>query len=165
MSDSGQDRGRPGDGWPAEPGQPRSANLVAVAGAVILIGLVAVALYRRVRPAVPAEAAATGAQAAGEGGAPIEGTPIAAVVPVHLSPEASVAAERYRCICGCNDPLSVCTCSETPGSRDMKTFLQGLVDEKKSVQEVDAAMAGKFGDLALLSTPSPGPGRPHPKPR
>jgi cytochrome c-type biogenesis protein CcmH/NrfF len=128
-----------------------------VAGAVVLIGLVAFALYRRSQSAVPAEAPAAGDQA--PEAAPAEGTAITAVVPIRLTPEASVAAERYRCVCGCNDPLSVCTCTETPGSRDMKTYLQSLVDEKRPMGEIDAAMVAKYGGLVLLSTPSPRPGR------
>lgn len=164
MGDDDRERGG-GTGLGA-PGQerPRPVNLAAVAGAVILIGLVALALYRRGQPGAPAEPGAASTGEAGEGGSPVEGTPITAVVPIHLSPEAAVVAERYRCVCGCNDPLSVCTCTETPGSRDMKTFLQEQVSQRKSIPEVDAAMVAKFGDLVLLSTPSPGPGRPHPRP-
>src|SRR5881296_2534509 len=70
------------------PAQPRLANLVVVAGAVVLIGLVAFALYRKSHTGAPGaapEASATPAQAGTEN--PAQGTPIAAPVPVRLSPE------------------------------------------------------------------------------
>jgi hypothetical protein len=139
-----------------EPGA-RSNNLVIVAGGAILIGLVAFAVYRMNNPSAPA---APPASADVEAMAPQAGTPIAAVVPYHLSPEASIVAERYRCVCGCNDPLTVCTCTKTPGSIDMKRHLQGLVDEKKAPHEVDAAMVAKYGELVLLSNPVAKPSPP-----
>ncbi len=101
----GADRsGTQGPGRP--PAQPRLANLVVVAGAIILIGLVAFALYRNSHPGAPAappEASATPAQTAGTEN-PVQGTPIAAQLPVRLTPEASIIAERYRCVCSCKDP-------------------------------------------------------------
>ncbi len=150
MSESGEETPSGQD-----PG-PRSNNLAIVAGGVILIGLVAFAVYRMNNPAVPAAPAALAA-AGGEETPALGGTPIAAVVPYHLSPEASIVAERYRCVCGCNDPLSVCTCTKTPGSNDMKRHLQGLVDERKAPPEIDAGMVAKYGDLVLLSNPVPKP--------
>ncbi len=138
------------------PDQPRLISLVAVAGAVILIGLVSFALYRRSHPAGPSPepAPAEGEPAqAREQATPIVGTPIAAPVPVRLTPEASIVAERYRCICSCNDPLNVCTCTRTPGSRDMKMYVQELVDQKKSGKQADEAMVARYGPAVLLSNP------------
>src|SRR5262245_37355795 len=120
---------------------PRPVPMAAIAGAVILVGLVAFALYRRGLTAPqgtqdpsaasePATAAAPGAPSqtapAPAGDAPA-GTTIAAPVPTRLSPEASVLAERYRCVCGCNLTLSVCTCRNDKGSEDMKKALNSLV--------------------------------------
>ena len=138
---------------------------MAVAGAVILIGLVSFALYRRSHsaPQVTELAPSGGEPAVGQEpeatstGTPGGGTPIAAPLPVRLSPEASIVAERYRCVCSCNDPLNVCTCTRTPGSRDMKTYVQELVNQKKSGKEVDAAMIARYGAGVLLSNPPPIP--------
>ncbi len=68
---------------------------------------------------------------------------------VSLSPQASLLAERFRCVCGCNDILAECTCSETPGSRDMKQYLQELVDGGKTPAEVEGAMVARYGAAAL----------------
>ena len=158
MEETGQ-TDQAGKGAPP-PDQPRLISLVAVAGAVILIGLVSFALYRRSHPAAPSpeQAPAAGEPAqAQEQGTPITGTPIAAPLPVRLTPEASIVAERYRCICSCNDPLSVCTCTRTPGSRDMKTYVQELVDQKKSGKQIDEAMVARYGPAVLLSNPPAAP--------
>jgi len=129
--------------------------LAVVAGGVVLIGLVAFALYRRSHPTTPPPAAGAAPAQAGEPAAPEKGTPIAAQIPIHLTPEASIIAERYRCVCSCNDPLNVCTCSKTPGSRDMRQYVQELVNEKKSGKEIDAAMVSRYGPTVLIGTPSP----------
>lgn len=159
----GSEAGDRGQQGAPPPEQPRVISLVAVAGAVILIGLVSFALYRRSHQvpqatepvAADAENAAAQEPGASATGAPVAGTPIAAPLPVRLSPEASIVAERYRCICSCNDPLNVCTCTRTPGSRDMKTYVQELVNQKKSGKEVDAAMIARYGAGVLLSNPPP----------
>jgi hypothetical protein len=136
------------------PARPPGTNLAAVAGAIVLILLLGLALYRRHHPRtapgeesgeVPAEST------------PSKGTPITAVLPYRLSPEASIIAERYRCVCGCMELLNVCTCTKTPGSHDIKKHLQGLVDQKKSVQDIDSGMIAKFGPGVLLTNPVPSP--------
>lgn len=153
--------GRGPEGAPPQD-QPRLISLVAVAGAVILIGLVSFALYRRSHSAPqPAETVPQEGESAAQdpgaapSGTPVAGTPIAAPLPVRLTPEASIVAERYRCICSCNDPLNVCTCTRTPGSRDMKTYVQELVNQKKSGKEIDQAMIARYGAGVLLSNPPP----------
>jgi len=150
-----------GGGTGRSSGEPRTINLAVVAGAVILIGLVAFAFYRRGHPAVPPPVPAAGAAPSpGAESVPQQGTPIAAQLPVHLTPEASIIAERYRCVCSCNDPLNVCTCSKTPGSRDMREYVQELVNQKKSGKEIDAAMAARYGPGVLIGpAPAPSPAR------
>jgi cytochrome c-type biogenesis CcmH protein len=129
-------------------------NLAAVVGGVILIGLVALALYRRNNPPAPPGAVAPSGSGATDAPMPPEGgAPITATVPVRLSPEASIIAERYRCVCSCNDPLSECTCAQKPGSNDMKSYVQELVDQKKTGREIDEAMVARYGAAALLSNP------------
>jgi hypothetical protein len=171
-------------GAPSEPTQNRPVPMAAIAGAIILVGLVAFALYRRgltaptagaspAEPSAPAAAPAPApagvaptegaAPAAGDAAAP-QGTAISAQVPTRLSPEASVLAERYRCVCGCNLTLSVCTCRNDKGSEDMKKALNALVDQHKSPAEADQAMAAQFGPVALLSNAAPPPTVPPPAP-
>jgi hypothetical protein len=64
-------------------------------------------------------------------------------------------AERYRCVCGCNDPLGLCTCRLSRGSEEMKTELKTLTDQHLLPEEIDRAMTAKFGAAALLSNPAP----------
>jgi len=152
----GEQSGTEGAGRP--PAQPRVANLVVVAGAVVLIGLVAFALYRKSHTGAPGaapEPSATPAQAGTEN--LVQGTPIAAPLPVRLSPEASIIAERYRCVCSCKDPLNVCTCTKTPGSHDMRMYVQELVNKKKTGQEIDAAMVERYGSSVLIAASPPAP--------
>ncbi len=100
-----------------------------------------------------------GAPAAREQPAPAEtpatGTPIVAQAPMRLSPEANIMAERYRCVCGCNDPLGLCTCRLSRGSEEMKTALKALTDQHLLPEEIDRAMTATFGAAALLSNPAP----------
>jgi len=138
------------------PRTSRPVNLAALAGALIMIGLVAYAAYRRGQQTAPPPPDAATAPAA-ESTGPDLGTAITAQVPIHLTPEASIIAERYRCICGCNDPLNVCTCSKTPGSRDMKMYVQQLVNESKTGKEIDDLMVARYGKEVLLSVPAPSP--------
>ena len=135
----------------------RSVPIAALAGAVVLIGLVSFALYRRhaTTPAAPETPAAGEGSSGAEGEATAAGTTLSAKAPLRLTPEASILAERYRCVCGCNDTLSVCTCTNSSGSEEMKTYLQELVSQGKSPADVDAAMTEKFGPACLLSRPAP----------
>jgi hypothetical protein len=155
----------PEEGGGRPPGGTRTLPVAAIAGALILVGLVGVALYRRSTGATGAPAAKDGAAApeAGEvtpkdAASPPDaagGTTIAVKAPVRLTPEAAILAERYRCVCGCNDPLPVCTCRNQNGSEDMKTFLQELVRKGFPPDEIDRKMTNRFGAAALLSNPAP----------
>ena len=69
----------------------------------------------------------------------------AAVEIVHLSPAARMLAENIQCVCGCKDILSTCFCEETPGSKDMKTYLEKLVSEGKNPTEVMSLMEERYG--------------------
>jgi cytochrome c-type biogenesis protein CcmH/NrfF len=68
---------------------------------------------------------------------------------IALSPKARLLAERLKCVCGCEDILAVCVCKETPGSRDMKKYLQELVDAGKTPAEVESAMVARYGSAVL----------------
>jgi hypothetical protein len=141
---------------PAGAAPQRTVPVAALAGAVVLIGLVGFALYRRGTTSTPATAG-TPAETTGESGAAAgeQGTPIVARAPIKLSPEAAILTERYRCICGCNDNLSVCTCKNPNGSEDMKRAVQDLAGQGKTPEEADRAMEEKFGAASLLKNPAP----------
>ena len=133
-----------------------SLNLAALVGGLILLGLVSYGVYRmRSAPAPSPDPGASvpGPEDVGASTDSSDGSVISAVAPVRLSPEARVAVERYRCVCGCNDPLSECTCTQTPGSVDMKEHLQNLVDEGRSIQEVDQGMIDRYGEQVMRSNP------------
>lgn len=68
---------------------------------------------------------------------------------IALSPQARILAERFQCVCGCGDILVGCACTLTPGSRDMKQYLQQLVDEGKTPTEVEHAMVARYGPTVL----------------
>ena len=155
-SDGARQPGGPGAETPGVAGgPPRTTNLAVVAGAVILIGLVAFALHRMRVTSGPDEPASPGSSSAPPGSTPAPGTPITAKIPYHLTPEASIVAENYRCVCGCPDRLSVCTCDKPKGSNEMKAYLQGLVNGKKTRAEIDSAMAAKYGPAVLLGAEPP----------
>ena len=171
-------------GGGAAPTGPRATPIAAIAGAIVLAGLAGFAIYRRATApaspegtpaadAAPASGSSTpatqpppddpdaprGAPAARERPNPVEtkvsGTPIVAQAPMRLSPEASIMAERYRCVCGCNDPLGLCTCRLSRGSEVMKSELKTLTEQHLLPEEIDRAMTAKFGAAALLSNPAP----------
>ena len=135
---------------------------MAVGGGVILIALVAYGLYRM--GAAPPEVATDPSVDAAAPVTPFTGTPITASAPMALAPQTRVAAERYRCVCGCNDRLGDCTCTRTPGSIDMKKHLQDLVERGLTITQVDEGMVAKYGDQVLLSNPPAGGDAPDPSP-
>jgi len=71
------------------------------------------------------------------------------IEPIDLTPPARLLAEGFKCVCGCDDILAECTCDKTPGSHDMKQYLQQLVDEGKPPAEVRKAMVEKYGQAVL----------------
>ena len=131
-----------------------------VIGGVILIGIIGYASYRRNAGTAPApqDGGDPAAAAGAEGGVPIT------AVSLNLSPEATIATERYRCVCSCNDALSVCTCTQTPGSIDMKQYVQELVQAGRTPAEMDAAMVARYGAAVLLTNPSAAGAAPGPQP-
>ena len=128
-------------------------SFVAFVVIAISAGIVAFALYERMRGETAGEAAETFPVLAPTDG-PEAGSVVreTLVLPVQLdlSPETRIAAERYRCICGCPDTLSACTCTKDPGGITMKNHLQGLVDRGLSTGELDQEMLKKYGEEVLL---------------
>lgn len=128
----------------------------AVAGLVLLVGIVGFALVRRQSPQgarpQPEGEQTEAVQAEAEQPA-AETNLIKAEVRAALSPEARIMTERYRCVCGCDDRLSVCTCENRPGSRDMKAYVEELVSSGKSIAEVDRAMVERYGEQVMFTEP------------
>lgn len=73
----------------------------------------------------------------------------ATVTEVILSPAAKIQAERFKCVCGCDLVLAVCTCLKTPGSIDMKQHLQALVDRGLGPDEIREGMVAAYGPGVL----------------
>jgi hypothetical protein len=81
--------------------------------------------------------------------------------PVLLSAKAGIVADRYNCLCGeCSDTLGRCTCARDQGSNEMKSTLNRLAAEKKSVAEIDSAMVEKYGSKVMVSGAPPPPATP-----
>ena len=132
-------------------------QVAGFAALFLLIALTAVAFYssrqgRTTPPPAESRPEAAATQTASPSAAPLprkpsKGAEISAVATdIMLSPQARILAERLVCVCGCNDILATCTCAETPGSRDMKKYLQQLVDEGKNPVEVENAMVARYGE-------------------
>lgn len=132
---------------------------LAAAGALAALAGVAVYSSREGAPAAaaarPPESTTTplpGTPSTPSAGEPNAGTPgegsliTARIEEIMLTPQARILAERLKCICGCDDILATCSCTKTPGSRDMKKYLQQLVDEGKTPADVEAAMVARYGE-------------------
>jgi hypothetical protein len=64
---------------------------------------------------------------------------------VVLSPAAKIQAEKFKCVCGCNMILGACSCVKSPGSIDMKEYLQSLVNRELPPREIEKAMIEEYG--------------------
>lgn len=106
----------------------------------------------------PATAASAGPESASGTEPPTGAVQHSVTSPVlrEISPETRVVAERFRCVCGCPDVISVCRCSQDPGGITMMNYLQGLVDRGLSVEEIDRAMVDRYGEEVLLFVPGQG---------
>jgi cytochrome c-type biogenesis protein CcmH/NrfF len=134
------------------------AGVAAVGALVVLTGVAFYSSRQAAAPsasASPAGSAATPAPEPEATNAPSsteippvkagKGVVTAQIEDVMLTPKARLLAERFKCVCGCGDILAACTCKMTPGSRDMKKYLQELVNEGKTPSEVEAAMVERYG--------------------
>jgi len=131
----------------------KKISFIALVVVSISAGMIAFALYVRMRGETAGNAADTSPVAASmdgpEAGSTVGNTPVLPVL-LDLSPETRIAAQRYRCICGCPDTLSACKCSKDPGGITMKNHLQGLVDRALSTEELDREMVRNYGEEVLL---------------
>jgi hypothetical protein len=125
----------------------RNMLFLIVALALILAGFL---LFRR--GGAPAGAPAV---PVAEGKTPPPGLNVVEA-PVKLTPEATLVADRFKCLCGnCQDTLGKCVCTRDKGSNEMKTALNRIVAEKKTIAEIEAAMVEKFGTGVLAASGAP----------
>ncbi len=133
------------------PGPSRRRANLALILILVLAGIAAVVLLRPARrtgapdPQAPAP----------EAGQVPRG--IIAVL-VKLSPEAALVADRYRCPCGDGqETLGKYDCADDDAGDEMKTTLNRIVAEQKSLAAIDDAMVEKYGPAVLASSlPSAG---------
>lgn len=70
---------------------------------------------------------------------------------VKLNPEAIEIVRELNCICGkCQMELLTCTCEELNGSRELKIFVQKLVDDGLSKSEAIAHLVERYGQGILI---------------
>ncbi|HEV8334861.1 MAG TPA: hypothetical protein VGR67_00385 [Candidatus Polarisedimenticolia bacterium] len=144
-----EDPGTSSEDVPEAPAKRSSKSSLFIA---LVLAAAAGAFFLMRRPAA-APAGATPGSAASK--APAAGVVVEA--PVKLSAAASLVSDRFRCLCGeCHDTLGSCTCTRDKGSNEMKTTLNRIAAEKKTIAEIEAAMVQKYGPGVLIaSTPAP----------
>src|SRR5580765_5560987 len=132
---------------PLPPPPPRRVGKPLLLVVVAVAAVAGFLLVRRsgVAPAAPAASA------------PAPGSLIASM-PVQLSPKAAMIADRFHCLCGeCQDTLGACTCTRDKGSNEMKSTLNRIVEEKKTLSEIEAAMVARYGSKVLASPAASAP--------
>lgn len=68
--------------------------------------------------------------------------------PVATSALAGEVIARFDCACNtCKLTLAECTCDEPRGSKEMKGYIEYLVKEGKSKDEITKLVQGKYGHL------------------
>ena len=146
-------------------------NIVAVLAASVLVGAVLIQMYRgkaatgaaktaetannNVPSPLPLDPAAQPPADPSKPPAPGFTQNITMTVPppaVELSQRAKVLATEFYCLCrhNCGIILGTCTCQENPGQREQKAFLQALVAQEKSSDEIRAAMVAKYGEAVKV---------------
>lgn len=68
----------------------------------------------------------------------------------NLSSIALEIIKELNCICDCKMELFPCTCDEPKGSKEIKQFVQTLIDEGLSKSEVIARIVKKYGQAVLI---------------
>jgi cytochrome c-type biogenesis protein CcmH/NrfF len=130
-------------------------NILAVLTASVLLGVVAMQAYmgRTAKDAAaPAQAPSPSTTQAvpPQASKPVFEQDITVPLPqapVELSQRAKILATEFYCLCkdNCNMVLLDCQCLDNPGQREMKQFLQALVDQEKKSEEIREAMVAKYG--------------------
>jgi len=73
---------------------------------------------------------------------------------VDISSIAVEIVKELNCICGCKMELLPCTCEELRGSKEIKHFVQTLVDEGLLKSEVVGRVVEKYGQAVLIRNSS-----------
>lgn len=73
---------------------------------------------------------------------------------VDVSSRAMEIIRELNCICGCKMELLPCTCEESRGSKEIKQFVQTLVDEGLSKSAVVGRVVEKYGQAVLIRNSS-----------
>ena len=55
-----------------------------------------------------------------------------------------------NCVCGCKMELLPCTCDEIKGSKEIKQFVQALIDEGLSKKDAIGRLVEKYGQDILI---------------
>ncbi|MFQ6038214.1 MAG: hypothetical protein ACE5LV_06320 [Candidatus Aminicenantales bacterium] len=66
-----------------------------------------------------------------------------------LKAEAAEIVEDLNCVCGCGMDLAPCTCDEIRGSREVKAFINALVEAGTTRSEVLRRAVAKYGEGVL----------------
>lgn len=69
---------------------------------------------------------------------------------VNLSSMALEVIKELNCICDCKMELLPCTCDEPRGSKEIKQFVQALIEEGLPKSEVIARTVKKYGQAVLI---------------
>lgn len=71
-----------------------------------------------------------------------------------LSSEALEIVKELNCICGCGMELMPCTCEEPLGSKEIKLFVQGLVNRGLAKPDVIERLVDKYNQKILIKKSS-----------
>ena len=73
---------------------------------------------------------------------------------VALTSNATEIVKELNCVCGCRMELLPCTCEELRGSKEIKQFVQTLVDEGLSKSEAVGRLVERYGQRILINRSS-----------
>ncbi len=73
---------------------------------------------------------------------------------IELSSRTIEITKELNCICSCKMELLPCTCDELKGSKEIKAFVQTLVDEGLSRSEALGRLVEKYGQDVLIAKSS-----------
>jgi len=68
----------------------------------------------------------------------------------NISSRAIEIVRELNCICGCKMELLPCTCEEARGSKEIKQFVQKMVDEGLSKSEGIGQLVERYGRAILI---------------
>lgn len=58
--------------------------------------------------------------------------------------------KELNCVCGCKMELSPCTCDEKGGAKEIRTFVQTLVQRQVTRAEMIKHLTEKYGEAVLI---------------